>query len=247
MIFSSCQEKRESLENKVTLKIVNKELNYLESRIDSLDFSLGYNHYNINTLFKARNNVVFEIKNNSEDNLLFLMNPYKLFVIPDTGLPNKENFTNGELRILITTHTGSKISTSLGDFSPREEETWKIILKEKEIKGLKEKLKEKLGHEYQYDDIIQNSFVIKSKEAAIFSVKLDLPFINQPFIENNFNGKYYFLSNETYNFQIYYSLSSKNRDLLINPKTVEKLEQMNIKVFEGTLNSNIIKIKPLNE
>ena len=68
--------------------------------------------------------------------------------------------------------------------------------------------------------------------------------VEQPFVNNNFSHVHVLMSDKIYRFQLYYSLSKESRDLLISSGAIEELKKMNIKVFEGTLKSNIIKVMP---
>lgn len=239
IVFSltSCLRNKEL----VTLSVTNSILYYFDGNqpITTGDFPIQYN--TIADLIKARNTIEFELTNNTDKDILFLMNPYELN-ISSNFLKNRQHSSSG-LFFTINDTENYSIKIHSGSYNL---ENWDYIeLLEYKQKDYYLKKEIQIDSVFREREILSNSFILKSNETKTFTIQLDLPIIKQPFIENYLDFLVVMMVDEEYFFQIYYNMSQDEIVKVLRKEELEYFKNNNIEIFSGQLLSNKVKVVPL--
>jgi len=232
----SCSKEKDE----IIFTITNKSLFYFNGyNVELGDYPIQYE--NTIDLLKARNIVEYKLKNNSNKNVLFLMNPYQFNI--STNLFKSEKRSSENLFFIINDQDENSINIHSGNYNLKN---WDLIelLKNRQNDFYLKKNTE-IDSMFRKRDALYNSFILKAGETKIFSVRLDLPIIEQPFIENYLDYLAILLTKEEYLFQIYYNMSQDEIEKLLKKEELEYFKNNNLEVFSGELLSNKVRVVPV--
>jgi len=240
LIFS-CGKEEKNNEN-VSISILNEKLDYI--RGDSVRLGTKTSTYNsLTQKIISTNYIEYEVKNNSEFTYVFLMNPLDYLIVDESLQFLSVDGSWGSLNLIIKDNKNNYVYVA--DSGSNGNTSMKIMLKESEIDIIEEEFR-KNNPKSSYDIKIENAFLLKPDQSKIFSIKIKLPIINESNnISDGYGSTVAYMSDKIYKFKLSYYMSDEGVRNLLNKEEIKNLKTNRLKIFTGKLESNSVKILPI--
>ncbi|CAC9972475.1 hypothetical protein FLAPXU55_00151 [Flavobacterium panici] len=227
ILFVSCQE------NKMELKLINKEIICKRFSADTMEAFYNYPKFNSeNERYIFTNIVKFELFNQTDKKYLFFIKSLNLYDIYN-------------LDIIIEDERGNFIYKNEPLIDPSYScKLGSLIEQDFYIQSNKEELLKKNGYNIKSEilNFYNQEAIISSKENYLFQTSLSLPFVVEDKEENLRRPIYFKLNPEKkYTFRLKYKLKDDIEKVI--PKDIlANYKENNIEIFKGEIETQKIPI-----
>ena len=233
IILYSCKGQNHNMES-IALKLKNNELHYLFPS-DSSTFSVSFTNEKNRLL--STNEIVFEIINNTDQKILFMVNDKNLIDIYNINIKIFENDSLIKGRIIMADPVFDDPASDSIYRQKLIKITDKLLEKDRKLIALGAK-----ANLDMFNAFVNQSVVVDKNESKTFKSLFKFPYTCEPLIDEITPFGFRIKKNKRYSFSIEYQVDIKDVEKELTRKQLDSLKKENIVIFSGKLISNKIPL-----